>query len=534
MADVIRQPCDQGVILAGRAVAIPVTKPQGRWVLVATILGSSMVFINGSTVNVALADLQSSLGANVADMQWIINSYTLFLASLILLGGSLGDHYGRKRIFLIGVVIFALASIWCAAVPTVTWLIVARAAQGIGGALLTPGSLAIISATFHDEERGRAIGLWAGFSALTSAIGPLLGGWLIDSFSWRWIFLIHIPLAVAVVAITVLFVPESRDEEAPKHLDWWGSFLVTLGLGGVTFGLIAASERGWGHVLVWGPLLVGGLLLAVFVWWEARNPEPMVPLSLFQSRTFSGTNLLTLFLYIALGGMLFFLPLNLIQVQGYSATQAGAAFLPFILIVSLLSSWTGGLVNRVGARLLLVVGPVITGIGFFMLSLPGVGGSYWVTFFPALVVIGLGMAISVAPLTTTVMDSVAENFVGTASGINNAASRVASLLAIAVLGIVMVQVFSGALADALMPLALPAGIEENILSQQTSLAAIAVPAGVTNNTADAIHTTVNDAFLAGFRVVSYVSAGLALLSALIAGLMIAGKPKSEEQLAGPS
>jgi EmrB/QacA subfamily drug resistance transporter len=507
--------------------AVRAPEQHRNWVLVATILGSSMVFINGSTVNVALPALQNSLNASVADMQWIINSYTLFLASLILLGGSLGDHYGRKRIFMIGVVVFALASVWCAVVPNVTWLIIARAAQGIGGALLTPGSLAIISATFRDEERGRAIGLWAGFSALTSAIGPLLGGWLIDSFSWRWIFLIHIPLAMIVLVISFLFVPESRDEEAPSNLDWWGSLLVTLGLGGVTFGLISASERGLDNGLVWGALLAGGVLLGVFVWWEARNPEPMIPLSLFRSRNFSGANLLTLFLYIALSGALFFLPLNLIQVQGYSATQAGAAFLPMILIMSLLSSWTGGLVNRVGARLLLVVGPVIAGVGFFLLGLPGEGGSYWITYFPAMVVIGLGMAVSVAPLTTTVMDSVADHFAGTASGVNNAVSRVASLLAIALLGIVMVQVFSNSLEGSLSALALPAGTQDAIISQQTSLAAIEVPAGLDENSAEALNGTVTDAFMVGFRVVSFVSAGLALISALIAGIMIADKPKAE-------
>ena len=311
------------------------------WVLAATILGSSMAFINSSTVNVALPALQQALDASVTDIQWIVNAYVLFLAALILLGGSLGDHFGRRRIFMVGVTLFAGASLWCGLSTTLDSLISARALQGIGAALLTPASLALISATYGDE-RGRAIGLWAAFSALTAALGPLLGGWLIDTFSWRWIFLLHLPLAVAVLALSWRRVPESRDESA-NQLDWWGALLATAGLGGITYALIESSNRSFTDPLVPGSLAAGLLLLGIFLAVEARRDHPMVPLSLFRSSTFSGANGLTLFLYTALGALLFFLPLNLIQVYGYSATEAGAALLPFSLLLALLSTWAGAL-----------------------------------------------------------------------------------------------------------------------------------------------------------------------------------------------
>lgn len=519
MTDVTKQPCDEGVILAGEAVhAVPVSA--GVWVLAATILGSSMVFINGSTVNVALPAFQRELGATVADIQWIVNAYTLFLAALILLGGALGDRYGRRRVFSAGVALFALASVACGAAPTASTLIVARAAQGVGGALLTPGSLAIISAFFEDEERGRAIGLWAGFSSLTSALGPMLGGWLIDTISWRWIFFMHVPLAVIVLVISILRVPENRDENATKRLDWWGAALATLGLGGLTYGLIASSERGFSDALVWATIMAGVALLAAFVWVESRQDSPMMPLHLFRSRTFSGANGLTLLLYTALGGVFFFLPLNLIQVQGYSATAAGAALAPTILLLSLLSSWAGGLVMRVGARLPLVVGPAIAAAGFFLLSLPGVGGSYWTTFFPGLVVLGVGLAVAVAPLTTTVMSAVSRQYAGTASGINNAVARVASLLAIAGLGVIMLSAFSSALQSRMEGMDVSPDIRQAVMAQRTDLANIQPPTSMVESEREQVERAVDEAFVDGFRVVLYIMTVLALGSAAIAGITI--------------
>ena len=532
MSTITREPCDHGVILSGkhrhdsapsRAEERDQAEDAGSakpWILVATIVGSSMVFINGSTVNVALPALQAQLGASVTDIQWIINAYSLFLASLILLGGSLGDHFGRKRLFVIGTVVFTLASIWCGLVNTPLNLIIARAAQGIGGALLTPGSLAIISASFERKERGRAIGLWSGFSALTAAIGPLLGGWLIDTISWRWIFFIHVPLAIVVLFVTLTRVPESRDDEVAGGLDWTGAALATLGLGALTYGLIEWNNSGFTDPLVWGTILLGVALLGAFVFAESRLKSPMVPLNLFESGTFGGANLLTLLLYTALGGALFFLPLNLQQVQGYSATAAGAALLPFILLMSLLSSWTGGLVDSIGAKIPLTVGPIIAGAGFFLMSLPGIGGSYWTTFFLPLFVLGLGMAVSVAPLTTTVMGAVPTHLAGTASGINNAVSRVASLFAIAVLGIVMLSIFSGNLTSALAASELPSEAQQQIESRRTDLAAIQPPENLDEQQVEAANQIVDESFLAGFRLVMYVAAGLAVASGGAAWFLI--------------
>lgn len=518
---ITRPPCDEGVILAGSADA-PCTPSARPWILAATILGSSLAFIDASTVNVALPALQESLGATVTEIQWVVNAYTLFLASLILLGGSLGDHYGRTRVFTLGVVVFTLASIWCGLSPTANQLILARALQGIGGALLVPGSLAIISASFPEAERGAAIGLWSGFSAITSAFGPVLGGWLIDSFSWRWIFFINVPLALMVIAVTLWRVPESRDLEA-KRLDVGGAALVTVGLGGLTFGLLEGSSRGFGDPWVLAALGLGVLALTHFVRLEAHLSAPMVPLSLFKSRTFSGANLLTLCLYGALSGALFFLPLNLIQVQGYSATAAGAALLPFVLLLSLLSRWSGGLVARLGAKLPLMVGPSMVALGFVLFMRPGVEASYWSGFFPAVVVLGLGMAVAVAPLTTTVMNAVPAHYAGTASGINNAASRAAGLLAIALFGILMFTVFSLQLQRELSQLGLPPQTSEAVFTSRRDLAALTPPDTLTTEQRGAVECAVNIAYVTGFRVVMGVSAALALVSVLIAWGMIEGK-----------
>jgi len=530
MTNVTHQPCDKGVILGGKVETTTHSVARQNWVLAATILGSSIAFINGSTMNVALPAIQADLEASVTDIQWILNSYTLFLAALILLGGSLGDHFGRKRVFTIGVVVFTLASVWCGLAPNAMQLIIARAVQGLGGALLTPGSLAIISATFTTQERGRAIGLWSGFSTLTSAIGPLLGGWLIDTVGWRWIFYMLVPLAITVVAITLRYVPESRDEEVKGGLDWWGAILATGGLGFITYALIESSNRGLGNVVVLGTIGLGIVLLVAFVLVEARQPAPMVPLNLFQDSTFSGTNILTFLLYMGLGAALFFLPLNLIQVQGYSATQAGAAFLPMILLMSFLSRWAGGLVDRVGAKLPLVVGPLLCGVGFFLFGLQGVGGSYWLTFFPAIVILGLGLAITVAPLTTTVMNAVPAHFSGTASGINNAVARVANLLAIAALGLVVLGVFGQELEQRVAALDLPPATQQAILAERTKLAAIAVPDGLSPAAQSEVQEAIDESFVQSFRVVAWISAVLAVISAAVAWVMVERKVEKRVEL----
>jgi EmrB/QacA subfamily drug resistance transporter len=478
-------------------------------------------------VNVSLPALQTSLNATVVDVQWVVEAYALFLAALLLVGGSLGDYFGRKRVYASGVVLFALASIWCGLAPNIHQLIIARALQGVGGALLVPGSLAIISASFVEEERGRAIGTWSGFTAITAAIGPVLGGWLIENVSWRAIFFINVPIALVVLALVLLHVPETRDEES-KGLDWTGAALATISLGAIVYGLIESSRRGFGDTAIIVSLIAGVVATVVFVVVEARKRNAMLPLELFRSRDFAGANLLTLFLYTALSGSLFFFPLNLIQVQGYTATAAGAALLPFILIMFLLSRWSGGLVKRYGAKLPLVVGPIIAATGFVLFMMPGVragseASSYWTTFFPAVVVLGLGLAVSVAPLTTTVMNAVKANRAGIASGINNAVSRTAGLLAVAVLGIVMLHTFNSQLDRRLASLGIPPEVKQTLDEQRSRLAAAEVPASVDATAARELKRAIDESFVAGFRRVMAVAAVLALLSALSAWLLIAGK-----------
>lgn len=513
MANIIKQPCDEGVIRTSRVEAVPCAEVSKPWVLAATILGSSMAMIDGSVVNVALPILQAQLNATTAQVQWIVEAYALFLAALILVGGSLGDRFGRRLIYAYGVGLFTLASIGCGLAATVEHLIWARAIQGIGGALLVPGSLAIISAAFPPEQRGKAIGTWSSFTAITSAIGPVLGGWLVENASWRWIFLINLPLGLIVLSLLFWHVRESRDEQA-KQLDIGGALLVTVGLGSLVYGLIEASQLGLTHPTVLGLVSAGIVILGGFLWLEAHSRAPMMPLTLFRSRTFSGANALTLMLYAALGGVLYFVPFNLIQVQGYSPTAAGAAFLPLILLIFLLSRWSGGLVARYGSRLPLIVGPVIAAIGFVLLAVPGVGGSYWTTFFPAVVVLGIGMAVSIAPLTTTVMGAVQVQQTGIASGVNNAVARTAGLLSIALLNLVVLGVFSARLTQRLAPLALPPAIQQRLIDQRNQLAAVELPPGLSGSLKKSLEQAIDQSFVDGFRVAMLIATGLAIASAL--------------------
>jgi EmrB/QacA subfamily drug resistance transporter len=469
----------------------------------------------------------------------VVQAYALFLAALILVGGSLGDRFGRRRVFAIGVAIFAVASAGCGLAPTVEVLIAARALQGIGGALLVPGSLAIISASFPDrEQRGKAIGTWSAFTAITSAIGPVVGGWLVDNASWRWVFFINLPLSIVVLAIALTRVPESRDPEAAAGLrgvDFLGAGLATVGLGALTFGLTEGPARGWGSALVVASLAAGLAALVGFVVAESRGSAPMMPLGLFRSRTFTGANLLTLLLYGALGGAFYFVPFNLIQVQGYTSTAAGAALLPMVLLLFGLSRWAGGLTGRFGAKPPLVVGPTIAALGFVLLARPGVGGSYWTTVFPAVVVLGLGMSVTVAPLTTAVMGALEDRFAGTASGINNAVSRVAGLLAIALFNVVLAAAFGSALSANLTDLDAPPTVIEAVVAQEDLLAAVEPPPEVDEATAAAIDTAVDEAFLGGYRLIMLVAAGMALASALIAVLLVEGtaiRASAKEATAG--
>jgi EmrB/QacA subfamily drug resistance transporter len=414
--------------------------------LLAAILASSISFIDESVVNVALPAIETDLATSVVVVQWIVNAYTLCLSAFLLIGGAAGDLFGRRRVFVIGVAIFAAASAWCGLSANVSELILARAVQGAGAALLIPCSLAIIGATFDDSERGKAIGTWAGFSAVAAAIGPLFGGWIVDHFTWRWIFLINPVLALPTIWIALYHVPESRDVESKGGLDWRGSILVFLALAGLAFGLISAPTRGWSDATVLLSLLIGLLLLAAFIREEAHSQNPMLPLDLFRSRTFSAVNLLTLLLYAALAGAFFFLPFALIQVGGFSAERAGAAFLPLTLIMALLSRWSGGLLDRFGAKWPLVIGPTIAALGFGLLALPINGGSYW-EFLVPITILGLGIVVTVTPLTTVVISAVPAHQTGVAAGINNAVASVASLFGIALLGALALGIYDQALDD---------------------------------------------------------------------------------------
>ena len=514
----MRTPCDEAVVRSGPA-GLPCGKEARNWILVATILGSSMAFIDSTVVNVALPAIQANFHATVVDVQWVVEAYGLFLGALILVGGSLGDLFGRRLIFVVGIAVFALASAACGAALNIQQLILARSIQGIGAALLVPGSLSIISTAFDQKSRGQAIGTWSGFTAITTAVGPVLGGWLVEHASWRWVFLINLPIAAAVIAISVWQIPESRSASAGP-VDWLGGLLATIGLGGLVAGFMESVNVGWRNPLVFGGVIVGAGCLIAFVVVEARSASPMLPLVLFDSRSFSGANLLTLFLYGAMGIFFFLFPLNLIQVQGYSATGAGAAVLPLILLIFVLSRWSGGLVARYGPTVPLVIGPLLTALGFALFALPSVGANYWKTFLPAVVVLGFGMAVTVAPLTTVVMNSVNQGRVGAASGINNAVARIAGVLAIAILGIVMVKVFGSRLGEKLTELSLPPGVLQQIQAEKTKLADLQGPASLDLDTKAAIANFVKQAFVSGFRVVILICASLSLASAAVAGLMI--------------
>src|SRR5713226_9576308 len=512
----MKTPCDEAAIRSGQA-GIRCKAGTGPWILAATILGSSMAFIDSTVVNVALPALQASLHATIVDVQWVVESYGLFLGALILVGGSFGDLFGRRLMFVSGVAVFAIASAFCGMASDIQQLIIARSIQGMGAAFLVPGSLAIISAAYDEKTRGQAIGTWSGFTAITTAIGPVVGGWLVEHASWRWVFFINLPLAAMVIGLSLWRIPESRSVAA-RRIDWLGALVGTVGLGGLVFGFVESTNLGWSNPLVFGSLTNGVAALAGFVFVESTVTSPMVPLILFRSGSFSGANLLTLFLYAAIGIFFFLFPLNLIQVQGYSATATGAAVLPLILLMFALSRWSGGLVARYGARGPLIVGPLIVAAGFALFAVPSAGASYWKAFFPPMIVLGFGMAVTVAPLTTVVMSSVDQDHAGTASGINNAVARIAGVLAIAVFGIVMVTAFGFTLKHELANLGLSSNVLHEIQSKVIKLAGLELPSNLDASTSAAIRTAIDHAFVFGFRLIMALCAGLAAVSSAIAWL----------------
>lgn len=494
---------------------------RGLWVLTATVIGSSIAFIDGTVVNVALPEIQNSLNASVSHMQWVVEAYGLFLASLILVGGSMGDRFGRRKIYALGIVLFAIASLLCGIATDITQLITARAIQGVGGAMLVPGSLSLITSNFHGKERGRAIGTWSGSAAMMTALGPVIGGWLVEHASWRWVFYMNIPLALLALGMLFAKVPESHGEQSNHMLDWRGALFATLGLGGLVFGLIESSNLGIGDPLVMASLLVGAIGLLAFIWVESQAESPMMPMSLFRSRTFSGANLMTLLLYGALYGVLFFMPFNLIQIREYAPFAAGAAFLPAILSVALVSRWAGGLINRIGMRPLLIIGSVITAIGYGLFATVGAQeGRFVFTLLPGMLAMGLGMGICVAPVTTAVMNSVHTRYSGVASGLSNAFSYVAGLLAIAILGIVILFAFNRHLDQQLETLEVPAPVLEQLAVERFKLAAAEVPATADKEMTLALSIAIEDSFIKGFRLIMWIAASMAVAAALIASTMI--------------
>lgn len=447
----------------------------GRWVLAATVLGSGIAALDATVVGIALPAIGRDFHAKVASMQWVVDGYTLTLAGLLLLGGALGDSYGRRKTYMIGTVWFALASLACGLAPGVGFLIAARALQGAGAALLTPGSLAIIQASFTQDDRPKAIGAWSGLGGVATAVGPFLGGWLISAVSWRLVFFINLPVAVAVIAIAARHVPETRAPGPRQPLDVTGAVTISLALAGITYGLIAASGSGWGSLPVLASLTAGVILFAAFIVAEARNPNPMLPLSVFRSRQFSAANAVTFVVYGALGGALFLVPVVLQQVCGYSPLAAGISLLPVTLIMLVLSARSAALAARIGPRLQMTTGPLVIAAGMALFTRVHGNGDYLTQVLPAVLVFGFGLAINVAPLTATALSAAPAGHSGIASAVNNDVARAASLIAVAVL-----PVLAGITGDVyLNPPALLRGFHTAVLLAAAVAAAGGVLAAMT-------------------------------------------------------
>jgi EmrB/QacA subfamily drug resistance transporter len=505
-----------------------VTRRQ-RLTLVATILGSTIVFLDSTVVNVALPAIEEDLDTGLAGQQWVMEAYLLALVAFLLVGGSLGDRYGRRRIFVIGLAGFGATSILCAVAPTTEVLIAARALQGVAGALLVPGSLAILAATFEGEARGRAVGIWTAWAGIATLVGPAGGGLLVE-VDWRLIFWVNLPLIAATLLVTRSAVAESRDPEASRGVDVLGIVLSAVGLGGPVFALIEQPSHGFGDPLVAIPLVVGVASFAAFVWWESLARSPMLPLELFRSRNFSVVNGATLCVYAGLYGAIFFVTLFLQQVAGYTAFEAGAATTPVTLLMFVLSSRFGALAARIGPRLVMGVGPLIAALGLVMMSRIDADADYVSSVLPALIPYGLGLSMTVAPLTTTVLDSVEERHVGVASGVNNAVARVAGLLAIAVLGAVISAQFSSALDEKLAGRPLPAEASAAIDEAKEQPLSGGVEGDVPSAVDDELDAAVTDSSESAFGLGMLIAAGLMALGGAVALIGVRNPERPLEEL----
>jgi EmrB/QacA subfamily drug resistance transporter len=495
----------------------------GKWIMVSSIMASAMAFIDGTALNVVLPSLQQSLNATGTDLFWILNAYLLMLAALIMIGGALGDKLGRKKVFMAGVFIFIVGSATCGFAPDVKILIVCRMLQGIGGALMIPGSLSLISSSIDEKERGKAIGTWSAFTTVVTLGGPILGGAFGDAGLWRYIFFINVPIGIVALLILWFKVKESRDEDSDKTIDFPGAISIALGLASLTFGFLRAPAMGFGHWQVYISLTAGVILLAAFLVIESKSSHPMMPLKLFSNITFSGVNLLTFFLYAGLSAAMLFLSLNLVQAQGYSQLQSGLTFLPFTILMIAMARIAGAIADKHGPRLLLIAGPATAGAGLLILSFvkqTNGPADYWTTFFPGVLVFGTGMSFTVAPLTAAVMGSVSDHFSGTASGVNNAISRIANVFANAILGALAVLFFTWALQQDIQHIPLNEKQKQVVMAQATNLGDAKVPAGFNSHDQQVIKKLYRDGFISVYARVMQLSALLAFLGALMSFFFI--------------
>lgn len=495
----------------------------GKWMMASAILASAMAFIDGTALNVILPSLQKSLHTDSAELFWILNAYLLMLASLILIGGAMGDKLGRKKVFMTGIFIFMTGSAACGFAGSGLSLLIFRLLQGIGGALMIPGSLSLISSAINDKERGKAIGTWSAFTTIVTMGGPVLGGALADAGLWRFIFFINIPIGIITLWMLWRYVKESKDEEDIQPLDFPGSIAIVFALALLTFGFLRIPVMGMVHPQVYGALAAGFLLLLVFIYIERSSKHPMMPLNLFSDATFSGANLLTFFLYAGLGTAMLFLSLNLVQVQGYSQLQSGLTFLPFTLLMVSFARFAGKLADKHGPRFFLICGPAIAGAGLLMLSFIGQTAGpaqYWTTFFPGILVFGLGMSVTVAPLTTAVMGSVPNHLSGTASGINNAVTRTASVFANAIFGALAVLLFSGALAQQVKSVPVTLKDKQAIMKQSVNLGDARPPAHLSISKQLLIKNIFHHSFITAYQQIIQLSAVLCFLAALMAVIFI--------------
>ncbi|PSL44177.1 EmrB/QacA subfamily drug resistance transporter [Chitinophaga niastensis] len=496
---------------------------EGRWIIVTAILASAMAFIDATALNVVLPSLQRNLKASGADLFWVLNAYLLMLASLILIGGSLGDKLGRKKVFMIGIFIFILGSATCGLASSATLLITFRMIQGIGGALMIPGSLSLISSSINENERGKAIGTWSSITTLVTMGGPVLGGALADAGLWRYIFFINVPIGMIALFFLWRKVAESRDKDSQKGLDFPGAILIAVGLAMLTFGFLRMPSLGFSDPEVYGSITAGLLLLIVFIVVESKSSHPMLPLSLFANLTFSGTNLLTFFLYAGLGAGMLFLSLNMVQVQGYSQLQSGLTFLPFTVLMITIARFAGSLADKYGPRLFLIVGPCLAGTGLLMLSFVKQTqgpAEYWTTFFPGFLVLGLGMSFTVAPLTAAVMGAVSDHLSGTASGINNATTRIAGVFANAVFGSLAVLFFSAAVQKEIKTLPLDPQQKQAVIAQTINLGNAMVPESIDIINKKAVVKMYHEGFIDAYGKIMRMSAGLGFLGGLMALIFI--------------